>query len=128
MSDKDISYRRNLPHFHPEGYPLFITFQLADSLPKNILTELKEQRENELRSLQKDSPEERYKIEERHFSRYDDWLDRCEHGPRWLGDINIANIVARKLRNMDKERFQLFCYCLMPNHIHLLIQALRPNI
>ena len=123
MLDKDISYRRNLPHFHPEGHPLFITFHLADSLPKHIITELKEQRENALRLLPKESVEERYKVEKKYFSRYDDWLDCCEHGPRWLGDANIASIVTNKLHSMDKEYYKLFCYCLMLNHVHLLIQA-----
>lgn len=71
MSNKDISYHRNLPHFHPEGYPLFITFHLTDSLPKNILTELKKQRERELELLPKKTSEEKYEVEKRHFGRYD---------------------------------------------------------
>ena len=51
MESKDIFYRRNLPHFHPEGHPLFITFRLADSLPIEVLVELKSQREQELKAL-----------------------------------------------------------------------------
>ena len=45
MEPKDQYYRRNLPHFHPEGYPLFITFRLANSLPEEVLSRLKQERE-----------------------------------------------------------------------------------
>jgi len=36
MTTKDIHYRRNLPHYHPDGFPLFITFRLAGSLPVDV--------------------------------------------------------------------------------------------
>jgi len=42
---------------------LFITFHLSDSLPLSVLGELKKQREREIKSLQNDLPDERYKIE-----------------------------------------------------------------
>ena len=33
-------YRRNLPHIQPEGATLFITFRLANSLPKCVMDQL----------------------------------------------------------------------------------------
>ncbi|HQV93501.1 MAG TPA: hypothetical protein PLA27_08325 [Anaerolineales bacterium] len=55
----DIRYKRNLPHIHPDGCPLFVTIRLADSLPLEILAELKAQRERELNSRQNLSASDR---------------------------------------------------------------------
>jgi putative transposase len=124
MPEKDIHYHRNLPHYHPGGYPLFITFRLVDSLPLETLAELRLQRERELKTLKNNTGDERYKVEKRHFGRYDDWLDRCEYGPRWLEVDNIAQIVAKEMNNLDGKRYRLMAYCLMPNHVHLLMESL----
>lgn len=124
MSEKDIYYRRNLPHYHPEGYPLFITFHLTGSLPSDVLAELKAQRSLELEAPKNESLDERHKIEKKRFDRYDNWLDRCEDGPHWLRIDNIAQIVVKELHNLHGDRYQLMGYCIMPNHVHLLIESL----
>lgn len=118
-----IGYRRNLPHVHPDGSPLFITFRLAESLPLEILIKPNKERESELNSAPGTS--ERNNIEKRHFGRYDDWLDRCTSGPRWLQDEKIAGIVAGKISNLGNSRYKLFAYCIMSNHVHLLIEHQR---
>jgi len=120
----DTRYHRNLPHIHPEGYPLFITFRLADSLPLEVLQELKKQRESALKLLKNQTSDEIYKIEKKHFGRYDEWLDRCVSGPRWLEDKTVADIVAEKIHSMNGKYFQLMTYCIMPNHVHLLIEPI----
>ena len=124
MSDKLVLYRHNLPHIHPEGYPLFITFRLADSLPTKVLAELRSQREQELVKLKGHSDSERYQVEKKYFGRYDDWLDLCEHGPRWLEEGSVAQIVADKMHNMDRERYLLNAFCIMPNHAHVLFKPI----
>ncbi|MBI3170590.1 MAG: transposase [Chloroflexi bacterium] len=117
---RDTFYRRNLPHIHLEGYPLFITFNLADAIPNNIIAELKAQRERELLASPENS-EQRYIIQKKYFGKYDEWLDRCEHGQKWLNDEGMANVVTDKIHSMDRQRYSLFAYCIMPNHVHLLI-------
>lgn len=118
---RDIYYRRHLPHIHPEGYLLFITFNLADSIPPAIWQELKQQREKELQSAK---PEQRYQIEKKFFGKYDEWPDRTEHGNRWLSQAKVAQIVADEIHRMDGERYRPLVYCIMPNHVHLLIESL----
>jgi REP element-mobilizing transposase RayT len=122
MPTNDKYYRRNLPHYHPEGFPLFITFRLANSLPEEVLRDLKQKRAQELKSLQTKSQSEHYNVEKKYFSRYDDWLDRCASGPRWLEQMNVASIVAERVQTLAGERYQLITYCVMPNHVHLLIK------
>lgn len=122
MQHKDTYYRRNLPHIHPEKSPLFITFNLADSMPGEVVKELKAQREQEMQYAQ--SLGEHYIIQKKHFGRYDQWLDRCEHGPHWLASENIAQIVADEIHSKADAQYQLIAYCVMPNHVHLLIELL----
>ena len=124
MPTEDIHYHRNLPHYHPNGYPLFITFCLAGSLPLEILAELKAQRETEIKALTNNTPDERYKIEKRYFGRYDDWLDQGKFGPHWLQTDSIAQIVAKEMQNLNGDQYRLMAYCIMPNHVHLLIESL----
>jgi REP element-mobilizing transposase RayT len=121
---KDIFYRRNLPHYHLEGFPLFITFRLAGSLPVDVLAELKTQREAELRNLKNNALDERHRIEKKHFSYYDDWLDQCKFGPQWLHVDSVAQIIAGEIGNLGGNRYHLMAYCIMPNHVHLLIEPL----
>jgi len=90
-----------------------------------VLAQLKAQREFELKILRKNSFAERNKIEKRHFGYYDDWLDRCEFGPRWLQVDNIAQIVAKEIHDLNNNRYKLIAYCIMPNHVNLLIESLR---
>ena len=118
-----VSYRRNLPHIHPENTPIFLTFRLAGSLPKEIMEALIAEREAEKNILKKASKKDLYNLHKRHFARYDDWLDRVQNTPRWLEDEKIALIVKEKLHELAKEHFHLFAYCIMPNHVHLLIQS-----
>jgi REP element-mobilizing transposase RayT len=124
MSLKDQFYRRNLPHYHPEGFPLFITFRLANSLPEEVLENLKQERARELKNLPTTSSVERYDVEKKHFSRYDDWLDTCSNGPRWLEQEEISRIISEKIHLLAEEHYQLLTYCIMPNHVHLLIKPL----
>ena len=124
----DIFYRRHLPHIHPDGYPLFITFRLANTLPDEILAELKIKREHEIRLATGKPGTELQEIEQRYFSEYDQWLDKCTTGPRWLENENIAKIVNDKILEMQSKRYKLVASCVMPNHVHLLIENLAREI
>lgn len=124
----DIHYRRNLPHIHPDGSPLFITFRLANSLPLQVILDLREQRELELQAVINKASAKLQEIEERHFNCYDEWLDRCSTGPHWLEDESIAQIVSEKILEMQDKRYRLIAYCIMPNHVHLLIENLIKEV
>lgn len=109
----EVHYRRNLPHIHLDGSPLFITFRLADSLPVQVILDLKRQRQQEIKETKKSSSELQ-EIEERYFKYYDEWLEK----------ENVAQIVSEKILEMQNKRYQLIAYCIMPNHVHLLIENL----
>lgn len=64
-------YRRNLPHIQPEGATLFITFRLANSLPKEVIEQLRIEKEaTEKRIARISDKQEREKqlyLAHRHF-------------------------------------------------------------
>ncbi len=58
------------------------------------------------------------------FGHFDAWLDRCvSDSPRWLAEEPVARIVAEQIHRLDGKRYNLIAYCLMPNHVHMLIDT-----
>jgi hypothetical protein len=47
--EEEIYYNRNLPHFQPPEGVFFLTFRLAGSLPKEIIEQMKFEKERGLR-------------------------------------------------------------------------------
>ncbi len=124
-----IYYRRNLPHIHPPGAIYFITFRLAGSLPKHVIQKFREEMEEEIRKFSlknKNNPKKlsdgTYRIQKKYFGKFDKLLDNPTTGPLWLREEKIANIVQRKLHELDYTFYNLFAYTIMPNHVQLVIQ------
>ncbi|NVO85103.1 REP-associated tyrosine transposase [Hymenobacter terrestris] len=112
-----LYYERNLPHRLPPGSDLFLTFRLADSLPAATIARLRAQfnaGENLL-------PEASYAAQRRYFGRFDQLLDKAAHGATWLRNPDIAKVVGDSLRHFNPKAYQLHCYCIMPNHVHMVV-------
>lgn len=107
MPTQDIFYRRNLPHYHLDGYPLFITFRLVDSIPLSVSAKLKIQRETEQKALKKYNLVEMNRIVQNYFLLFDEWLDRCEIGPQWLREDAIAHIVMKEIHSVSGNQLKL---------------------
>lgn len=103
--------RGYLPHFDGGAINQFITFRLADSLPQNILRQLKIEVE---RSLISDIEYAR-KIEK--------WLDQ-NRGACHLKDERIADLLVETLKKFDGEKYKLLAWVIMPNHVHLLLRPI----
>ena len=95
------SYRRHLPHWHPEGVEFFVTWRLHGSLPRSsapIITGAD-------------------------FVAADRELERSASGPRWMMDSSIAACVEETL--LEAERGWGLCkfsaWVVMPNHVHALL-------
>ncbi len=124
----NVSYKRNLPHIHPADSIFFITFRLANSLPAHVLEQLHKEKEEHYYHLKKQlSPrkqsEQKYILEKLYYGKFDRLLDRPTDGPLWLKNPRIAQIVADKLQELDGKRFSILAYCIMANHVHLLIDT-----
>ena len=125
-----IEYKRNLPHIIPNDGVFFITFRLHDSLPLNILVDIKSDFEKEVKIarntiLKSSTLKHRLsEIYDNYFTDFDTLLDR------YLGDFDLSNsklsnIIANSIHYLDKKEYKLICYCVMPNHVHLIIYKLK---
>jgi len=128
MSHRNF-YRRRLPHWHPEGQTFFITFRLANSLPARVIQALQEERERERQIIctqfsGNQQCQELYNLDKKYFGSIDAWLDLCiAKSPHWLAQENIARIVAEQIHALDGERYRLIAFCIMSNHVHLLVDT-----
>ncbi len=116
-----VFYKRHLPHWQPEEAELFITFRLADSLPVEAIKRLKYYR----KQLQKEAKKNLHsKIESKLFQKYEAFLDQAESGPLWLKEEKVAQIVQKSLHFYDNKDYDLYAYCIMPNHVHVVFKML----
>ena len=68
-------------------------------------------------------PEDRRKTERR--NQIEHWLD-AGLGCCALRHPQVATVIEDALRHSDGERYHLLAWCVMPNHVHTLIQPLVP--
>jgi REP element-mobilizing transposase RayT len=54
--------------------------------------------------------------------RIEEYLD-AGHGNRWLNRADIARLVERALFHFDGRRYLLLAWCIMPNHVHTMIET-----
>jgi putative transposase len=103
-------YERHLPHWQPPGKELFVTWRLADSLPRFFW-----------RSCKQASHGKR-------FVEFDGALDAGRFGPHWLRDPRVAELVVQAFHHGEQARrlYRLLAYVVMPNHVHLLIKPTAP--
>ncbi|GAB4536955.1 MAG: transposase [Anaerolineales bacterium] len=122
MSRYRVYYRRHLPHYQPPGATLFVTFRLHGSLPQDVLEALHAQ-ENMIQNSDLDE-QAAQKARSELFWRLDDALDSGGSRPLWLKNAEVAGMVADAIRFLDGKKYELLAYCIMPNHVHLVITPL----
>ena len=100
--------RGYLPHCDKPGLVQLVTLRLVDSLPAS--------RRGEWQHLLKieDVRERRKELES--------YLDRGV-GECWLRDARVAVCVEEAMRFHHGERYELLAWCVMPNHVHVLVHV-----
>ena len=100
-------YQRNLPHWHPKGAAIFLTWCLHGTFGHV--------RKN-------------HSGPGRAFLCFDRALDAATLGPTWLSDPAIAQCVADALRFGERhlKLYTLIAYCVMPNHVHAVVHPQAP--
>lgn len=92
-------HRRNLPHVQPKNGILFVTYCLYNVFPLSIRKKFAD-----------------------NFLVYDDYLDYCKVNSKLLSLDKFAPIVYDNLLKMNHIQYELFCFCIMPNHVHVLLK------
>ena len=120
-----IRNRGRLPHWEKERATYFITFRLADSLARSVLEQIECEREAIVRTanqLHRDlSPDERRKMRRLSTPIVEQYLDRGA-GACHLKNLVVAEEVAKALHYFDGKRYHLFAWCVMPNHVHVVVK------
>jgi REP element-mobilizing transposase RayT len=120
-------YVRNLPHWRQDGATYFVTFRLADSLPQSKLRELREfKAEWERRNPDPRSRDQMEDLARETMRRVEKWLD-AGAGSCLLRASTYAAVVVEKLQYFADTRYQLGCYVVMPNHVHVAVRPLHPG-
>lgn len=119
------SNHRNLPHWIQAGTTYFLTFRLADSLPRKELDSLKKQRDGWLLlNPEPWNPYQQQQYSKLFSEKLNEWLD-AGRGSCMLAIPDISEIVENSLLHFDRERYILDDYVIMPNHIHVLVSPLK---
>ncbi len=116
-----VIHRGHLPHWRQEGASYFVTFRLADSLPKARLSELREEREQWECRHPEASNEERAEAWRKRRAKIERWLDRG-HGSCVLAQDESAGVVQRAMEYFADQRYGLFGQIVMPNHVHVVLR------
>ena len=97
--------RGYLPHFDAPEIVQTVVFRLADSLPRHVV-EARQGTSAVATVLD---------------AELDTGLGAC-----WLRDRALASIVESVLLHFDGERYFLLAWCVMPNHVHVMLET-RPG-
>jgi REP element-mobilizing transposase RayT len=128
-----IHTRGYLPHVKRDGASYFITFRLADSLPKEVLLGFERERVERLHRLNdfkklgeaiSDSEQEIARDLQRKIHRY---LDKGR-GACHLSRPDIAVLVRDAMVHFHGNRYLLHEWVVMPNHVHAIVWPMTNHV
>lgn len=103
-------YGNYIPHRNQKNLVQFLTFRFADSLPQEVLKEIK----LEIQNISNDKKD----IVKRNLYQY--WLDQGL-GCCALANREMAEVVMEAFKYHDGKKYDLLVWSIMPNHVHVLI-------
>ena len=103
-------YRRRLPHLDIQHVPVFLTWRLRGSLPPGRHFSNEVLSSGEL------------------FRMWDRLLDGATAGPQYLALAENAQIVEDLLHLHAGHGYELHAWCVMPNHVHVLLTPHTPLV
>ncbi len=115
-------HKRNLPHFYIPTSTYFITFRLKDSIHLNEIIKL--HCKYEILKLKEEF--NKTSLNDDLFYEYDNLL-HSHKIDEYLSNNKIAETVKTELHKYDEKDYKLICYCIMPNHVHLIFHLLEKS-
>lgn len=126
-----------LPHWRQPGCTYFVTFRLADALPRNVVEDWKSEHDEWLRREAIDPEKESWRNELRHLSpekaieferdfgeKRDRFLD-AGYGSCLLRENGVGLLLDKALRHFHEKRVWTGDYVVMPNHVHALLRPME---
>src|SRR5262245_17800755 len=124
MITQRSSYRRHLPHWIPSGKTIFLTWNLKGSLPHDAREAIQAERrrlEREPAKIGETQNVRQLRHQRILFTLTERYLDRATVGPLHLKDERASKIVLDFIFFGVPERYDLFAFAIMPNHVHVLL-------
>lgn len=117
----------DLPHWTQYGKMHFVTFRLADSLPKEKLKQLKHEQKLWMAGHQPPYTETEWKEYNTIFAEpVQRWLD-AGYGECLLSQRRYASVVAGSIQCFDRQCYCLDYWVVMANHVHALVIPNKPH-
>jgi REP element-mobilizing transposase RayT len=113
-----------LPHWEKDAGLYFVTFHLADSLPKSVLERIEERYrilEVARRAGAKLLPSQNVLVAEFSPKKIEEYFDHGI-GACFLRNPQIGDLVANALHFWHGKRYRLIAWCVMPNHVHVIFR------
>jgi REP element-mobilizing transposase RayT len=114
-------YTRKLPHWRQPGATYFVTFRVADSLPREKIDFLMRVKAEWLAAHNHPSRKQWEDLIRKLRTWEEKWLDRG-HGSCPFANKAAREIVANSLRHFDGQRYELGSFVVMPNHVHAIVR------
>jgi REP element-mobilizing transposase RayT len=122
-----ITKGENLPSWVCEEAMYHVCFRLADSLPFSQVNKWKRERELLLAKVSEEGGKlaecELIKMQYLFSEKVEKYLD-AGIGECYLSRDEIAQVVVGAIRHFDRDRYDLHAWCVMPNHVHVIVKPL----
>jgi putative DNA methylase len=109
--------RGYVPHFDQPGMVQTIGFRLHDSVPRSLIDQWKEELHWRVALPSEDPISVEYR---RRIAHYED----RGYGECWLARPDVAHLVEDALLHFDDERYRVLAWCIMPNHVHVVVTVI----
>lgn len=113
MEPRGWHSRGYLPHYDDWAKTQFLTFNLADALPRKLVQQWQDE-------LERTKFVDRQRLLRRRVEKY---LDLGE-GECYLRRPEIAEMVIESLHHQARDYYKLYAWTVMPNHLHYLLRPL----
>ena len=114
-----------LPHWTRGDAVYAVNFRLADSLPSSVVKTWEFEREDIIKTArQMNRPltaSEETRLDILFSEKVERYLDQGK-GACWMRKNEVATTVQNALRHFDEDRYRLHAWCVMPNHVHAILQ------
>ena len=118
----------NVPHWTCDNATYHVSFRLADAVPKSQTQQWLRERQsildNAMRMRRDLTPQEEKKVRYLYSERIERYLD-AGHGECHLANPKAAETVANALQFFEGKRYRLHAWCVMPNHVHVIVEPFQ---
>ena len=128
--EKKEFYKKNLPHLQIQGQTFFVTWLLTGTLSNKTILQLKDDFHKKKLAIKEESESVKDDLKfayHSYFVEFDDRIHTLPSSKHLLNNNKLAQQVANAIHYWDKKRIDLYCYCIMSNHVHAVFTVFEES-